>query len=46
MKTYEVLKECWINGNKYLKTQLIKLTSNQAEEWLARKCIKEVKSKK
>ncbi len=40
MNTYEVIKECWIEGRKYLPTQLIKLTEIQAREWLDRKCIK------
>lgn len=40
MNTYEVSKECWINGTRYLATQLVKLTEAQAKEWLDRKCIK------
>lgn len=37
---YEVLKECWLNGSRYLPTQLVKLTEPEAKEWLDRKCIK------
>lgn len=40
---YEVLKECWIDGNRYQATQIVKLTIIQAKEWLDRKCIKLVK---
>lgn len=40
---FEVTKDCWVNGKLYKKSQLIKLTQNQAQEWLDRKCIKELK---
>ena len=46
MNTYEVTKECWVNGTRYLPTQLVKLTPSQAKEWLDRKCIKELKQTK
>jgi hypothetical protein len=40
---FEVTKDCWVNGKLYKKSQLIKLTQSQAQEWLDRKCIKELK---
>lgn len=46
MNMYEVLKECWIKTTRYLPTQLVKLTSIEAKEWLDRKCIKLANSKK
>ena len=46
MNTYEVIQECWIEGSRYLPSQLIKLTEIQAKEWLDRACIKEIKSTK
>ncbi len=39
MNSYEVLKECWINGSLYKPTQLIKLTDAQAKEWIDRNYI-------
>ena len=40
LETYAILKDCWINGKLYKKSQLIKLTEHQAKEWLDRRCLK------